>query len=170
MSNKKDIKPKDENDDRIVKCEDIQELLLEYADRELGDSRSALVREHLLYCDNCKASFEEIMSTITALENAATPDEELPSELSEKHYARVIRALTHPILDWIAVHHRMVAIITAIIVLITTIFALNNIKVVKLEKPDMGYEIYLRQPPNSVRTNGAPIIIWRSSKGMQPSE
>lgn len=171
MSDNKNIEPKEHNDAPIVKCDDIQELLLEYATRELGESRSALVREHLLYCDICKELFKDIMDTLSALEGASAPENELPSRLSEKHYARLIRAFTHPILDWIAVNHRLVATIVAIIVLLTTIVYLNRLRIVKVEKhPDMGYEIYLQQPPSSMSTNDGPIIIWRSFEKAQPNE
>ena len=163
MSDTEKTEAMGEEDSPIVKCAEIQELLLDYSARELGESRSALVREHLLYCEACKNAFSEIMDTVSLLEGASTPSDELPSILTEKHRARVIRALTHPILDWIVVHHKLVASIIAIIVLACTVVALHKMKMFKVEKkPDMGYEIYLRRPPASARTNGGPIIIWRS--------
>jgi len=163
MSDMKNNEPMGENEDPIVKCGDIQDLLMEYSARELGESRSALVREHLLYCDECKDSFTEIMDTLSALEGASAAEDDLPSVLTEKHHARVIRALTHPVLDWIVVHHRLVASIIAAIVIAVTLVALHRARLYKVaEKPDMGYEIYLQAPPASARTNGGPIIIWRS--------
>lgn len=155
---------KDSGDENlIIKCDDIQALLFEYAERELGDSRSALVREHLRQCPKCQDCFTETMNTIAALQNATTPDHQLPDKLSDEHYAHVIRAITHPILNWMFDHHVLISIITAIIVLILTLFALRTVKIWKLEKMedlDKGYEIYLKDIPVSSTTNHPTVIHW----------
>lgn len=155
-------RPTEENGSEIVKCRDIQELLLDYANRELGESRSALVREHLLYCEKCQTAYRDITETVAALQKASAPDDELPDRLSEKHYKRIIRALTHPILDWIAVHHKVVAIVMAVAVLVFTMIVLKKIRIKKIEKLDMGYEVYIQHPPSSTNNANGPIIIWRS--------
>lgn len=154
---------KEEDTGELVRCEDIQSVLLEYAERELGDSRSALVREHIRQCDNCQAAFNDIMKTVSMLQDASRPDEELPSRLSDKHYARIVRALMHPVLDWIFVNHKLVSAIVVIIVLICSLFVLQKVRIWKVENLDRNsYRVYIGTGPAGVSSNDGPVIIWQN--------
>lgn len=100
---------------KIMKCDEIRDLLFDYMCRELGQARSALVREHLRKCPDCQAASAEIQSTLDILGKARSATG-VPDHLSPKHRARIIRASMHPVLDWIE-RHALVSIIAAVIIL-----------------------------------------------------
>ncbi|OGV61807.1 MAG: hypothetical protein A2498_16290 [Lentisphaerae bacterium RIFOXYC12_FULL_60_16] len=96
-------------------CDDIQEVLFDYMTRELGGNRADLVREHLRKCDSCQAAAADIQRTLDLLHRARATDIHMaPAHLSEHHHQRLIRAVLHPILDWINRHHILVSILAAL--------------------------------------------------------
>jgi predicted anti-sigma-YlaC factor YlaD len=101
-----------------MKCEDIQSALFDYLTRELGPARSDLVREHLRKCEKCQAAAAEIRATMDWLKLVSTQEPPIPVRLSEARRARIARALTHPVLDWIYTHHIVVSVVAAILAIV----------------------------------------------------
>jgi predicted anti-sigma-YlaC factor YlaD len=101
---------------KIMKCDEIRDLLFDYLCRELGQARSALVREHLRKCSDCQAAAAEIQATLDVLGKARSATG-MPDHLSPRHRARIIRASMHPVLDWVE-RHVLVSIITALIAIV----------------------------------------------------
>lgn len=108
-------------------CEDVMELLFDYMGRELGDSRSAFVREHLRMCPQCQASAAEIQTALDAL-NAERKPEEVPEHLSDDRRRRLAWAVMHPFLDWVYRHHVAVSWVMVTVVLTAVACALLVIR------------------------------------------
>jgi anti-sigma factor RsiW len=100
----------------MMKCEEIEDLLLDYLTHELGTARAAVVREHLKKCENCRRTAVEIRATVRLLQDAAKADAGVADRLSQVRRTRLIRAFMHPILDWIFRHHLAVSIAVAIVI------------------------------------------------------
>ena len=98
-------------------CAEVQELLFEYMARELGESRSAFVREHVRQCSDCQLIAAEIRATLDAL-HAGSDTSHMPDRLSESRHRRVMWAFMHPILDWIYRHHVGVSWAMVVVVLL----------------------------------------------------
>ncbi len=96
-----------------MKCADIQVLLLDYMNRELGEARSNLVREHLRKCATCQAAAAEIQATLNVLRSASELDKGMPDRLSLDRRQQIIDVLSRPRVDWIYI---VVAIAITIIV------------------------------------------------------
>ena len=75
-----------------MKCEDIQALLTDYMTRELGESQSALVREHLRMCPVCQNAAREITEAFDLLHVARKVGAGRPDRLSDERRARIRRA------------------------------------------------------------------------------
>ena len=97
-------------------CEDIQLLFTDYLSRELGDARSAAVREHLRKCDACQAAATEIDSTISLLK--ADSPLNIPDTLSAKSRKRMYRVYKHPILSWLDSNQTLITVL-ALVALMT---------------------------------------------------
>lgn len=98
-----------------MKCGDIQNVLFDYLAGELDPARSDLVRDHLRKCEKCQAAAAEIRATMDWLKLASTGDTAIPARLSEDRQARIVWALTHPVLDWIYAHHVIVSVVAALV-------------------------------------------------------
>jgi len=133
-----------------MKCEDIQAVLFDYMTRELGPARSDLVREHMRKCDACRAAAAEIKATLDLLQKASKSTEEImPSRLTRRRRKRIIRAMMHPVWDWISINHFVVSIIIMGLVILAALLILK-----KLEPWRLG-----DAPPKSVTVTiggGAP--------------
>ena len=92
---------------RRVPCEAIRGLLVEYLGHELGGERAVMVREHIRACPECAAEAARLEKTLALLREAPMPS--APYALSPTSRRRLQRAVAHPVLDWIFVHHRIVA-------------------------------------------------------------
>jgi predicted anti-sigma-YlaC factor YlaD len=101
---------------RAVDCGQIQEVLFDYMARELGDAQSLLVHEHLRRCDVCRREAAAMRETLDLL-RAGDPGRTAAGRLSECRRRRLRRALLHPVMDWIIVHHWLVALVAALLVL-----------------------------------------------------
>lgn len=106
---------------RQVPCDKIRAALFDYFGRELGPEQAWLVREHLRSCPDCTAEAARVERMLAALRDA--PAETPPETLPPSFRRRLARAVMHPVLDWICVHHRLVAWMTAFAVL-GAVFAL----------------------------------------------
>jgi hypothetical protein len=126
----------------LLKCEDIQDLLFAYMSRELGDIQSSVVREHIRKCDACRAEASEIEATLAALHQSSGAGVLESVRLTDERRARILRAVFHPVIDWIDVHHRMVSLALALFVLVLAFVALWNFKPWKREPVEEGIPIW----------------------------
>lgn len=129
-------------DDRLLNCEDIQAVLLAYMSRELGDTQSVLVREHIRKCEKCRAEAAEIEATLTFMHGSSGDGLAGDERLTDERRERILRAVLHPLVDWIDLHHRLVAIVLAVVVLATALFALRNFEIFKREPLEDGIPIW----------------------------
>jgi hypothetical protein len=120
-----------------MKCHDIRELLTDYVNRELGDSRSALVREHVRKCPECQTETREIAEALDLLRKAEGGFARMPGELSNRRKRRIGRAYRHPIIGWIEANHVAFSMITAIVLALTIVAALFCVHL--LEREDEYY-------------------------------
>jgi hypothetical protein len=86
---------------KIMKCDEIREILFDYLCHELGEGRSTLVRD--------------------VLGKAKSGD--VPDRLSPERRARIMRASMYPALDWIENHVAIAAILAVLIVVLLTVLA-----------------------------------------------
>ena len=114
-----------------MKCEEIQQLLFEYMTRELGQGRSDIVREHIRKCDKCRKEAAEIQAVFDVLRTASKSETGIPEHLSEDRRARIFRAFTHPIINWIERHHVIVSIIAAITIIVAVFIVLRGMKIAR---------------------------------------
>ncbi|MBL7076116.1 MAG: zf-HC2 domain-containing protein [Kiritimatiellae bacterium] len=115
--------------ERQLPCEDIQALMLDYMHRGLGEGRSDLVREHTRRCTTCHERAIELQKTLGILHDAPFAHGTLPQHLSQRHHSRLVRALMHPVLDWIYMHHILVSALVAAIVIASVFFGLRRYRV-----------------------------------------
>jgi hypothetical protein len=74
-----------------MKCEEIQELLVEYIDNSLNDRDCILVDEHLSSCEACSKEVEEIESLFLELKETELEE---PSENLRKSFYNMINSYT----------------------------------------------------------------------------
>ena len=84
------------------------------------------VREHLVRCTKCRSAVSEIESTLDVLRNAHLAESPTADRLTEQHRARIVRALTHPFLDWLERHHVAVSLAIAVIVILVLAIHLHR--------------------------------------------
>ncbi len=116
-------------------CEEIQNNLMDYLTRDLGEARSDLIREHLRKCDKCQAEAVELQETINLLRGASQA-ESIPRHMSRKSRDRMMRAVEHPFLDWMYRHHILISLCIALIAIIVLFVALKDVQILK--KTDWG--------------------------------
>ncbi|MFO7871684.1 MAG: zf-HC2 domain-containing protein [Kiritimatiellia bacterium] len=139
---------------KVMKCEDIQELLFDYMTRELGQNRSDLVREHLRKCEKCRAAAAEVQTTLELLKTASRTQADVPEHLSDKHRARLRRSIKHPFIAWIEHHHIIVSVIIAGLVIATVLLAVRRMKLREEEEPLEGIPVTIRHArPDGSETN-----------------
>ena len=139
-----------------ILCSDIGEVLFDYMTHELGEARSLLVREHLRKCETCQARAAEIQATLDLLAGASVGRRAVPERLSDAHHARLLRALTHPLLDWIYTHHVLISVLTAALVLAATLLGLRRYRAWLRSRPDPGIPVTIQRTdpaePQDTRT------------------
>ncbi len=116
-----------------MKCADIQPLLTDYMMRELGESRSALVRAHIRNCEKCQVMAKEMAEALNLLRDAGKVA--LPDKLSDDHRARIRRAYTHPFMSWVETHHTLVSIIAGVVLVFVVLAAMFVIHVIEKNRP-----------------------------------
>ena len=126
--------------DRPLPCEAIQALMLEYMQRGLGEGRSDVIREHTRRCETCRERMSDLQNTLGLLD-AAFPHGSPPDHLSDRHRARLARALMHPMLDWVYVHHILVSALVATLVIAGVVAGLRRYKVWKEGITDPGISV-----------------------------
>ena len=97
-----------------VPCARIGEVLFAYMARELGPAQSLLVREHLRRCPSCRGQALAYRRTLDLLRER-DPAADAPRELSPRRWKRVLWTLSHPVLDFVFVHHRAASLAVAIL-------------------------------------------------------
>lgn len=117
------------SDERQLPCEDIQALMLEYMHRDLGEGRADLIREHARRCPTCHERMVELHQTFGILHDAPFTHGAMPEHLSARRHSRLVRALMHPMLDWVYVHHILVSALVAAMVLASIIFGLRRYRI-----------------------------------------
>jgi hypothetical protein len=146
----------------VLTCEEYQALLFAYMSRELGDTQSILVREHIRKCDRCRAEAAEIESTLALLKSASKTEASEASHLTDERRERILRAVFHPVMDWISRHHKMVSVVLAIVALIVTFFLLWDFEIFRNEPMDEGIPIW-----RMFKSGDLPELV---EKGLKESE
>lgn len=139
-------------------CEDIGNYLMDYLTHDLGPARSDLIREHLRKCPDCRAEARELKETIDLL-RSASPAKTTPEHMSAKTRDRMMRAVTHPLLDWAFRHHIIISLLFAVLVLLMTLFALRNVRILDEPNWDKLIPVFIGQPKEEVETKEPPEPI-----------
>lgn len=132
-----------ENEYVPVRCEDIRESLFEYLTQELGEGSSDLVRIHLRRCDACRRQAAELKKTLDLLRDASRDATGIPTKLSDEHYARLLRAVLHPVLDWIYRHHIMVSVVVAAVMLAVIGFLVRKVDIRRRDELGPSYPVII---------------------------
>jgi predicted anti-sigma-YlaC factor YlaD len=136
---------------KIMKCDEIRDLLFDYMCRELGQARSALVREHLRKCSDCQAASAEIQSTLDVLGKTRS-ETGMPAHLSPRHRARIMRASMHPALDWIE-NNVVVSLIVAVIVIACAVTLMRIFKLPDAPPEDgHSYTVTIGKPSTNANS------------------
>jgi hypothetical protein len=136
--------------DKALDCSDIQAVLFDYMARELGEAQSKLVHEHIRRCPACRAEAAEIEKTMQLLCSAGCEDCD-DVHLSEDRRERIMRAVFHPIIDWIDIHHRLVSLVLMVVVLVLTIYILRNYAIFRRIRLEDGVPVNIVRelPPDN---------------------
>lgn len=110
-----------------VACEKIREMLFDYQSRELGDSQSLLVREHLRHCEACSNAAAKLQQTIDLMKRH-DPAASVPTEISPKRRRRLIWLMEHPLVATCLKHYKRTSLVVALIVLILVFLYLLTIQ------------------------------------------
>ncbi len=124
----------------VLKCDEVQDLLLDYMSRQLGDARSAIINKHLRKCEKCRAEASEIQNTLDLLHKASAEEAEISDHLTEQRKKRILRVIIHPVIDWMHQHHKLISVIITIVVL-GIIFAFLRIPA-REEEPEPSIPIW----------------------------
>jgi hypothetical protein len=145
----------------VLTCEDFQGLLFAYMSRELGDTQSMFVREHIRKCDRCRSEAAEIESTLALLKSASKADVPEDSRLTDERRKRILRAVFHPVMNWIDMHHKLVSVLLAIVALIVSFFFLRDFEIFRTEPLEEGIPIW-----RMFKSGDLPELV---EKGLQES-
>lgn len=132
---------------KLMSCDDIQEVLFHYMNRELGPAQSDLVREHIRRCPNCQAASAEIQETLDALKTDS--NRPAPEHLSDDQRKHILWAVTHPIMDWIDRNHMIASVILAIIVMTVSLMLLWRMKIIRDMEDLEIYEVSIIIPSSN---------------------
>jgi hypothetical protein len=137
------------NGEMRMKCEEIQAVLFDYMTRELGGARSDLVHEHLRKCPECQKAAGEIEATLALLGQTSAEETGISTSLSDRRRERIVRAIKHPLLDWIYVHHIIASVVVAVVVILVSFTVLYKTRLWR-DPPTPGPTIIIGDP------NGKP--------------
>ena len=102
-----------------LKCEDVQPLLTDYMNRELGPYKSDAVREHLRKCDSCSAAVKELDLAVNLLKSVPKADNEnIPKRLSPRSRRRITMAYKHPFLSWLDSNQIYIVLMTLVLLML----------------------------------------------------
>jgi len=132
-------------------CDEVQDVLLDYLNRELGPARSQFVREHVRRCERCRAAMAELSETIAVLNLARKAP--APDRLSPERRRLMQRAVLHPVIDWILRHNRTVAVVCTVVLLAGLILLARW--AMDIEEPDISGAVPVNlSNPETVGTGG----------------
>ncbi len=132
-----------------MKCTDVQAHLFAYITDDTGQNRASLIKKHLGKCEECQAEAAKIQEAFHFLQGTHTT-ESIPTHLSEKRRALIMRSFMHPVLDFIYRHHIIISLATAIIATIVTLSVLRQVRIWRTEKIEAGISVSLgnKKPPS----------------------
>jgi len=142
---------------RLLKCGDIRGVLFDYMTRELGPSRSELVREHLRRCVECQREAAEIRETLDLLQAASQRGKGAAGVLSEDRRRRLARACMHPVLDWVYEHHVLVSVLVAALVIAVSFARLLRTRLWSIDPPPPGFTVTIGEGKRPAGTNAPPV-------------
>jgi hypothetical protein len=102
------------------------------------------VREHIRRCPKCAAEAADIESTLDLLKRSDAP---VDVRLSEERRERIIWAAFHPVMNWIDMHHRLVSLLLALLVLLAVFCSLRNFAIFRHIRLDDGITVKILRPP-----------------------
>jgi hypothetical protein len=150
--------------DALLKCEDIQSMLFAYMSRELGDVQSVVVREHIRKCESCRAEAAEIEATLALLHQTSNDDPAHAPRLTDERRERILRAVFHPVIDWVDMHHRLVSAVLAAVVLVAAFFFLRSCEVFKREPLEEGIPIW-----RMFKSGELPALVEKGLRDSDPA-
>lgn len=125
--NKTDIQPGADKNRKMIDCEDIQPLIMDYMNRELGEGRAAAVREHLRKCKACQAVAIDIEATLHLLHVTSKSGLQGRERLSTGRKKRIIRVFKHPVLSWVEYNRMILSVIGAVILIIIVVLGMRYV-------------------------------------------
>lgn len=164
-SSRPDPKKDTSEDGGWVTCDDVQMLLTEYMMRELGDVQSRVVREHLRTCEACRREAADLEATLATLRDGDTSWQRADPRLSDEHRARMMRAVLHPVLDWVYRHHRLVSILVALMVLVSALYVVRHAELFRVEKVEEGIPIW-----RMFRSGRLPELVDQAARQVPPRQ
>ncbi|MBN2183017.1 MAG: zf-HC2 domain-containing protein [Sedimentisphaerales bacterium] len=120
-------------------CEDIQEMLVDYADGELSPEQSSEVTGHLGQCENCRRLLEALQKS---LELAGVIWED---GLAEEHVVKMPDRKKAIRIHWL----RYAAVAASILIVVTTSIVWNSFR--KQKEPQLSYEQIERSIADSAK-------------------
>jgi len=151
------MKAREREPDKKFKCEDIQSVLFDYMNRELGDGQAQLVREHLRHCAGCSRAAAEIEATLDLLRSASRTQPKSPAHLSEDRRRKIRYAVAHPVRHWMEQNHVLVSVLATVIVLLAGFLIVRRLRVWKKHEAVRGITVHInRLPVPESTTNAVP--------------
>lgn len=140
-----------QGDRKVVKsrmrCVEIQSVMFDYLTRELGSARSEWVAKHLEKCHDCQRAAVDMRATLDLLREASKAPDGYPERLTEERRRRIVRAIMHPVLDWVYAHHVLVSVISVLLILAAVAYGLMKLEIIRSwDDEDMGVPVNLLQP------------------------
>ena len=130
---------------KALACAEIQQVLFAYLARELSESQAVLVREHIRKCAVCRAEAAEIEQTVNLLRQ--TDGGGMEVRLSDERRKRIMLAVFHPVLNWIYVHHRLVSILLALLVLLAVVLGLRDFAIFRHPRLNDAIPVWIKPGP-----------------------
>jgi len=99
-----------------MNCQHIHELLTSYILGDLNKADTQSVETHLAECSDCRATKQELETTLELLQGALAATHKAPATLTPEHKKRVLASKRHPAIQWIVTPNKKLSRIAAILV------------------------------------------------------
>ncbi len=149
-------------DKKLLCCGDFRELLAAYMMRELGDVQSRVLREHLRNCKECRREAAEFRSMLETLQSDHRGTEASEGRLTQERRSRIMRAVFHPVLDWMYCHHRMVSSFCAVLILVIVLYLLRQVALFRVEPLEEGIPVW-----RMFRSGRLPVLVEKAMQDHQ---